>query len=35
MRGLIKDGVSDEQRAILQKLAWDIVSKYPYAGVAK
>jgi hypothetical protein len=31
----VKDGVPDEQRVILQKLAWDIVSKYPYAGVAK
>ncbi|MCE9568025.1 MAG: formylglycine-generating enzyme family protein [Planctomycetes bacterium] len=29
------DGLTDEQRAILQKLAWDMVSKYPYAGVAK
>jgi len=26
--------VTDEQHAILQKLAWDVVSKYPYAGVA-
>jgi hypothetical protein len=31
----IKDGVPDEQRPILQKLAWDMVSKYPYAGIAK
>lgn len=32
-----KDGdeLTDEQRAILQKLAWDMVSKYPYAGIAK
>ena len=29
------DGLTDEQRAILQKLAWDMVSKYPYAGIAK
>lgn len=29
------DGLTDEQRPILQKLAWDIVSKYPYAGIAK
>jgi len=29
------DGVTDEQRPILQKLAWDMVSKYPYAGIAK
>ena len=26
--------VSDEQHAILQKLAWDVVSAYPQAGVA-
>ncbi|MEO6786993.1 MAG: hypothetical protein ABI318_12745, partial [Chthoniobacteraceae bacterium] len=26
--------VTDEQHAILQKLAWDTVSHYPYAGVA-
>jgi len=32
---LIKDGVPEEQRVILQKLAWETVSKYPYAGVAK
>jgi hypothetical protein len=30
----VKDSVPAEQRAILQKLAWDTVSKYPYAGVA-
>jgi sulfatase modifying factor 1 len=29
------DGLTDEQRPILQKLAWDLVSKYPYAGIAK
>jgi hypothetical protein len=29
------DGLTDEQRPILQKLAWDMVSKYPYAGIAK
>jgi hypothetical protein len=27
--------VNDAQHAILQKLAWETVSKYPYAGVAK
>ncbi len=27
--------LTDEQHAILQKLAWETVSKYPYAGVAK
>jgi len=26
--------VSDEQHEILQKLAWETVSKYPYAGLA-
>ena len=26
--------VSDEQHAILQKLAWDVVSNYPRAGIA-
>ena len=30
----IKDGVPEEQRVILQKLAWETVSKYPYAGIA-
>ena len=25
--------LTDEQHAILQKLAWDVVSKYPHAGV--
>ncbi|MCE9531689.1 MAG: hypothetical protein K8T89_11290 [Planctomycetes bacterium] len=29
------DGLTDAQRAILQKLAWDMVSKYPNAGIAK
>jgi L-fuconolactonase len=29
------DGLTDEQRAILQKLAWDMVSMYPHAGIAK
>jgi hypothetical protein len=29
------DGLTDDQRAILQKLAWEMVSKYPYAGIAK
>ena len=27
--------LTDEQHTILQKLAWETVSKYPYAGVAK
>ena len=27
--------VDDAQHAILQKLAWETVSKYPYAGIAK
>jgi hypothetical protein len=31
----IKDGAPEEQRVILQKLAWETVSKYPYAGVGK
>jgi hypothetical protein len=31
----IKDGAPETQRAILQKLAWETVSKYPYAGVGK
>jgi len=29
------DGITDEQHAILQKLVWETVSKYPYAGVTK
>jgi len=28
-------GISDEQHAILQKIAWETVSKYPHAGIAK
>jgi hypothetical protein len=28
------DEVTDDQHAILQKIAWETVSKYPYAGVA-
>ena len=31
----IKDGVPEEQRVILQRIAWETVSKYPYAGVTK
>ncbi len=27
--------LTDEQHAILQRIAWETVSKYPYAGVAK
>ena len=27
--------LTDEQHAILQKLAWETVSKYPHAGIAK
>lgn len=30
----IKDGATAEQQAILQRIAWETVSKYPYAGVA-
>lgn len=29
------DGLTEDQRTILQKMAWDMVSKYPYAGIAK
>jgi len=29
------DGITDEQNAILQRIAWETVSKYPHAGVAK
>lgn len=29
----IKDGVPEEQRTILQKIAWETVSMYSYAGV--
>ena len=31
---LSERGVDEAQHAILQKLAWDTVSKYPYAGIA-
>lgn len=31
----IERGVPAEQRVILQKIAWDTVSQYPYAGVAR
>jgi hypothetical protein len=31
----IERGVDDEQNAILQRIAWETVSKYPYAGIAK
>lgn len=30
----IERGVPEEQRVILQKIAWDTVSQYPYAGVS-
>jgi hypothetical protein len=30
----IKDGVPAEQRAIIQAIAWETVSKYAYAGVS-
>lgn len=30
----IKDGATADQQAILQRIAWETVSKYPYAGVA-
>jgi hypothetical protein len=26
--------ITDEQHAILQRIAWDVVSQYPYAGIA-
>lgn len=29
------EGITDEQEAILQRIAWEAVSKYPYAGVGK
>src|SRR5262245_59167305 len=32
--GLNLQGLTDEQNAILQKIAWETVSAYPYAGVA-
>ena len=28
-------GLNNAQHAILQKLAWETVSTYPYAGIAK
>lgn len=31
---LTTDGVNDTQHAILQKIAWDTVSSYPYSGVS-
>jgi hypothetical protein len=31
----MKEDITDEQHAILQKLAWETVSKYPHAGVKK
>lgn len=31
----IERSVNDEQNAILQRIAWETVSKYPYAGIAK
>jgi len=31
----LMDGITDEQHAILQKLAWETASKYPYAGLGK
>jgi hypothetical protein len=32
--GLNLQGLTDEQNAILQKIAWETVSAYPYAGIA-
>ena len=29
------EGITDEQNAIVQKIAWETVSKYPYAGIPK
>lgn len=29
------DGITDEQNAILQRIAWETVSRYPYAGIAR
>jgi hypothetical protein len=26
--------ITEEQRKILQQIAWETVSKYPYAGIA-
>ncbi len=31
----MKEDITDEQHAILQKLAWETVSQYPHAGVKK
>jgi hypothetical protein len=31
----LMDGITDEQNAILQRIAWETVSKYSYAGIAK
>jgi hypothetical protein len=31
----ILPGVTDEQQAILQKLAWETVSQYPHAGISQ
>lgn len=31
----IERSVNDEQNAIMQRIAWEAVSKYPYAGIAK
>lgn len=30
---VVRPGLTDEQHAILQKMAWETVSKYPYAGM--
>ena len=32
--GLNLQGLTDEQNAILQKIAWETLSAYPYAGIA-
>lgn len=29
------EGITDEQHAILQNIAWEKVSKYPYTGVSR
>ena len=29
------EGITDEQRAILENIAWETVSKYPYSGITK
>jgi hypothetical protein len=31
----LMDGITDEQNAILQRIAWETVSKYRHAGIAK